>query len=342
MKLDVVNRVETMELVFQNYIEQPPVKKDDLYRQACSADTQTLGAWEKIWIDNIRENKKTFGSFKEMSIAEIFGRNQYQTVIIAGSGPSLSYNGDLLKDRGNITLVSCLHNFHFFEDRDVDVDYYVSLDAGDITIEEVSEGGQNSEDFYWERTKDKTLLCFIGTSPRLLARWQGRIFFFNAPVPNKEYELKQDEIEVFNTYVSNGGNVLGACFYIAKGLLGASTIAFVGADFSFSYKNKFHGWDSKYDKNLGTVLRAIDIYGNKALTWQSYYNFKCWFDWVTQAVPGVYINCTEGGIFGSYPEGNLITVRQMHLSQFLNMVNMNKLIEESVVHPETAEKKILF
>lgn len=342
MALEVKNRVEPMELAFQNYIDKPPVKTDDLYKQACSADSQTMGVWEKIWLDNIKENKKRFGSFKEHSLGDRFACYHGLAVLVAGSGPSLGYNGHLLKEKGDIPLISCLHNFHFFEDRDIDVDFYVTLDAGEITIEEVSEGGQHDEEFYWERSKEKTLVCFIGTSPRLLAKWRGTILFFNAPVPNKEYEAKQDEIEVFNLYVSNGGNVLGAAFYIAKGILGASSIAFVGADFSFSYNKKFHGWDSKYDKEIGVVLRAIDIYGNKALTWQSYYNFKCWFDYIVQVVPGIYINCTEGGIFGSYAEGNLSALKQMQLSLFLNMINMNELVKDSMLDPSTTEKKILF
>ena len=88
--------------------------------------------------------------------------------MLAGSGPSLVYNGEKLKNRGDMPLISCLHNFHFFEDRDIKVDFYVTLDAGPITITEVSEGGKHDADWYWERTKDCTLVAFIGTHPDLI------------------------------------------------------------------------------------------------------------------------------------------------------------------------------
>ena len=104
--------------------------------------------------------------------------------------------------------------------------------------------------------------------------------------------------------------------------MGANPIIFVGADFCFSYTKKFHPWDSKYDGNLGMTIRCVDVYGNKALTWQSYYNFKTFFDWMAQIVGGIYINATEGGIFGAYPEGNIKHVRQMALSEVLRMYSM--------------------
>lgn len=329
-------------LDFQNYIENPPVPKAQLYSQSCSNDGATIESWRTIWSKNIHDNHKRYGSFREHGIGQIFGRAKGRPVIVAGAGPSLKYNGDELKNKGDVTLVSCLHNFHFMEDRGIVVDYYVTLDAGEITIEEVYEGGSKLPEEYWALTKGRTLLAYIGTSPRLLEKWQGKVIFFNCPVPDAALMKEIDELEKFNQYVSTGGNVLGACLYIAKGFLGASVVAFVGADFSFSYDKKFHAWDSKYDATLGHVIRAIDIYGNKCVTWQSYANFKAWFDWVTLNVPGIYVNCTEGGIFGAYPDGNLMSLRQMELAGFLRMMNMSEELRPQVENPATEERRILF
>jgi hypothetical protein len=228
------------------------------------------------------------------------------------------------------------------EDMGAHPDFYVSLDAGPVTIEEVSEGGSKSAEEYWAITKDRTLLAYIGTHPDLLAKWQGEIYFFNCPVPEASFMEELNKIEVFHTWVSSGGNVLGACLYIAKAILGASMVAFVGADFSFSYDKKFHAWDSKYDKSLGYVIKAVDIFGNKVLSWQSYANFAACFNWVTLQVLGVYINCTEGGIFGAYAEGNLMSVKQMSLKDFIRMVNLHLEIKEQCLNPEVQELKILF
>lgn len=329
-------------LEYQNNIEAPPARPEQLYAQACSNDTATIDSWRKIWVDNVRANKKRFGSFKEHGIGQLYRSEHLKPAVIAGSGPSLKVNGALLNERADMPLVSCLHNFHFFEDAGVKVDYYVTLDAGPVVLEEVSEGGTKTEEEYWALTKDKTLIAFIGTDPKLFDKWQGKVYFYNAPVPDKAYKDEIEAIEPFNSYLSTGGNVLGACLYFAKGWLGCTTIGFVGADFAFGYDKKFHAWDSKYDKNLGYVLKAVDVYGNKVLTWQSYANFKAWFDWVALKVPGLYVNCTEGGTFGAYPDGNIMAVKQLDLSEFLGMHRMSEHLKDQAMSPEKLSEKILF
>lgn len=337
-----MSRTAEIILDFQNYIESPPIQPQQLYANAASSDQVTIDSWRKTWISNIEANKKFLGSFKDHSLGQLHGSEKLKTAIIAGSGPSLKVNAHLLKDRGGIPLISCLHNFHFMEDIGAAPEYYVSLDAGPVVLEEIAEGGSKSEDEYWAMTKDRTLIAYIGSDPRLFQKWQGKILVFNAPVPEKAFMEAVEQIEKFNVFVSNGGNVLGACLYIAKGFLGANPIAFIGADFAFSYDRKFHGWDSKYDKSLGYVLKAVDVYGNKVLTWQSYANFKAWFDWVALKIPGIYINCTEGGTFGAYPEGNLMAIKQMELSALIAMCKMHEELKDQSENSETEEKKILF
>lgn len=328
-------------LEYQNYIDASPVPPQALYQQSCSNDAVTVNSWRDIWISQTKANHAVFGPFKDRSLGLLFNKHRHSPIFVLGSGPSLKKNAhQLLKNHG-IPIISCLHNFHFLEDLGVKVDYYVSLDSGPVTIEEISEGG-NSEVDYWAKTKDKKLLCYIGTHPNLLAKWQGDIYFFNCPVPDRMIEEEIDKIERFKVLVSSGGNVLGACTYIAKAFLGCDATIFLGADFSFSYEEKFHGWNSKYDKSLGQYLRVIDVYGNKVKTWQSYANFKAWFDWVAQSVPGEYINCTEGGTFGAYNEGNIRAVKQMDLKHCLERFSICENMRNQCENPETTEIKILF
>jgi hypothetical protein len=335
-------RTVTMDLQYQNYIEQPPLAPKQLWGQACSNDETTIESWRETWIDNIKKNQETHGPWGESSIGQLFNKYKDKPCIIAGSGPSLAYNSHLLKDRGEIPLVSCLHNFHYFADRGIKVDYYVSLDAGPVTVEEVSEGGEKSEEEYWEMTKDNTLLAWIGSHPSLLEKWRGKILFYNCPVPDDTLMKAQDELEIFNVFVSNGGNVLGACLNIVKAFLGCAVTAFVGADFCFGYNNKFHGWDSKYDSKMGYCIDVVDVFGNKMKTWQSYNNFKAWFDNIALTVPGIYINCTEGGTFGAYPQGNIMAVQQTPLAAFLDMFNRNEDMRACCEDPKIDEKKIFF
>ena len=338
----VVTRTANIDLNFQPYIMQAPTTKQEMWGQATRNDNITIESWRETWISNAKKNKEHFGLFADYSVGELFGSLQHKSCILAGSGPSLAYNGELLKDRQDMPLISCLHNFHYFEDRDIEVDYYVSLDAGPVVLEEISEGGQHDEEWYWERTADKTLIAYISSDPELFKKWRGKIYLFNVPVPDKSVEEELDALEPFHIYLSTGGNVLGACMYVAKVILGCTMTAFVGADFSFSYKNKFHGWDSKYDKEIGRCILMRDVYGLPVNTWQSYANFAVWFNYIAQQVPGIYINCTEGGIFGSYSDGNIIHVKQMRLAEFLNMSNMNFILEDQFKNCTINQRKILF
>lgn len=335
-------RIVTHKLEYQNYIDSIPITKEEMYQSACSNDNITISTWRPTWIANVKGNKEKFGSFSSVSVGKLFGTHKYKPCILAGSGPSLAYNGEQLKNRGNIPLVSCLHNYHYFEDRGIKPDYYVTLDAGPVVLEEVSEGGSKTPEEYWESTKDKTLIAFIGSNPKLFEKWQGKVYLYAAPVPDKEYMDACESVEKFNVYVSTGGNVLGACLYFAKAILGCNPIAFVGADFSFSYDKKFHGWDSKYDKSLGNCVSHTDVFGNRILTWMSYFNFKNWFDYIAITVPGIYINCTEGGIFGSYQSGNLAAIKQQSLTSFLNMYELQENVRNGFENPENDDKKILF
>jgi hypothetical protein len=326
---------------YQPYMENPPQARS-LYGQACTNDAVTVNQWRDTWIRNAKVNHERFGPFKDRGLGKLWGIHRNSPAFVLGSGPSLRANAHLLKDNPGIPVLSCLHNFHFLEDLGVNVDYYVSLDAGPVVIEEVSEGGSKTPDEYWDATKGKTLICYISTDPGLLEKWQGNVFFFNCPVPDVTILEEMDKQEPFHTFVSTGGNVLGASTYIAKAIMGCNPLVFLGADFSFSYLDKFHGWDSKYDKEIGHCIRTTDVYGNSVKTWPSYHNFKAWFDWLSMTVPGFYINCTEGGTFGAYAGGNIRSVIQMDLAEYLKMQKMCDEIKEQCVNPETGERKILF
>jgi hypothetical protein len=339
----VVLRTREIACDYQPYIFDPPVAKtDDLYNQACRNDGATIDKWLDQWLENIRKNHETYGPFKDRSLGSKYNEFKHRPCILVGSGPSLKYNVEKLKDRHGMPLISCLHNFHYLEEHDVAPEYYVTLDAGPVTVEEVTEGGSQPEEWYWERTKDRTLIAFIGTHPSLLEKWQGQVLFYNAPVPDERYQAGVKEIEDFNLWVSNGGNVLGSCLYISKAILGSTTSIFVGADFSFGYDKKFHSWSSKYDANMGRVVPMVDVFGNRVAAWQSYANFKAWFDWVSMKVPGEYINCTEGGCFGAYPNGNLVSIKQMDLADCLDRFRDIEEVKSQCLNPEVASKHVAF
>ena len=327
----------------QGYVDHAPIPPKQMLMNASSNDGPTIDHWRETWLNNIQANKKTFGSFKMYGIGRFWNFYDNRPCIVAGSGPSLKNNVHKLKDRpSSVGLVSCLHNFHIMEDNDANPDFYVTLDAGKVTIDEVSEGGTKSPDEYWELTKKRRLLAFIGTDPELLKRWKGEIYFFNSPIPDKKCQETIRGIEEFHTLLGCGGNVLGACVYFAKAVGGANPIVFTGADFSFGYDDRFHAWDSKYDANMGAVVKMTDIYGIPVSSWPSYAGFKQWFEYVSQTCPGFWINASEGGCLGSYPGGNLRSIIQMTMDEFFTMTTISKHVKSQCEQPEIYSNLMVF
>lgn len=344
------NLDKKVQLEYLNTIDVPPQSPAQLHKQASQNDDPTIDSWREIWIKNQKINHEKFGPFGEKGIGKLFNEFNLKPCIIAGSGPSLANNIEDLKKKGNIPLISCLHNFHYFEDREIEVNYYVSLDAGPVTIEEISEGGSQPHEFYLERTREKTLLAFVGSDPGLISSWRGKVLWFNCPIPDQRVRDAHNSVERFENFISNGGNVLGACLYIAKAYMGANPIVYIGADFSFSGAshslqsgigmNKFHAWDSKYDGKLGQAMRTIDAFGNKVYTWASYYNFKCWHDSIAMRCPGEFINCSEGGTYGVYPEGLIRQIKHKSLKEFIDGYNLYQCMRHQAEHPENASEDV--
>lgn len=341
------NKIKTRNtlLEYAPLIPGAPINPSQMHQMACQNDTVTVEFWSDIWVAQTKENLKRAGTFHENGIGKLFGHYKHKPVIVAGAGPSLRYNVKRLKDRDGIGLISCLHNFAFMEDNDAAPDFYTTLDSGEVTIEEVHEGGKRKPEWYWKRTKDRTLLAFVGTHPELIKKWQGKIYWFNCAIPDENFGKLSKEIG-FNTFVGTGGNVLGATFYIAKAIMGANPVAFIGADFSFANydveRPQFHGWKSKYDEKMGQTLRVFDIFGNSVQTWPSYENFRQWLHYVFSSVPGIYINCTEGGTLGAFPDGIMMQIPPMDLEMFLEMYSLHRHVENQCRNPKTDDKILLF
>lgn len=345
-----------MILQVQPYIPGIPRGKEAAWRAATQNDAVTVNTWAKQWIDQTVENKKTHDIY-ENSVMQLHAKNAGKPVILAGAGPSLSKNykdligdGDRNRGRLDIPIVTNVHNFPFFEDNDLmkESDYYVILDAGEISLKEMYEGGKHDQDWYWERTKDRTLVAYHATHPEFIRRWKGPIYWFTTPPASQELQAEMakhvdnSKLPGFNV----GGNVMGAALYFSRAILGSSVPIFIGMDLCFSYNHKFHPWDCWYNEKFSGVMPCTDIYGNRVYTWQSYFGFKNWFDHMACGGNGnntqLWINATEGGILGAYPEGNIQQIIQMDLRVALHMFNMYAIMPEMIQNSADGRMHLLF
>jgi hypothetical protein len=342
-----VNKRVPMILTFQGTIDAPPISPAQMMQQASGNDNVTVNHWREIWLKHIKRNKETHDIVGD-SAQTMAGKFAYNPVIIAGSGPSLKKNAHLLKDKPDkIGLVSCLHNYAYFTDLGLHVDGgYINLDAGDITIPEMSQGGLRDEQYYWDSTQDATLVAGLVSKPELIDRWKGPIKWFSSPVPDMKYmEEERKLLGDFCLYYNVGGNALGASYYHARAILGGMPLAFIGADFAFDYCHKFHSWDSPYDAQFQGVIPCTDIFGNRVYTWPSYHNFCLWLTYQAYGGTGMnpvqMINCTEGGIFGAFPQGNVSVIKQLALIDFLEMYRHHELLPKLLGDPDMLKKSTL-
>lgn len=214
-----------MVLECQPYIPGPPQGKQALWNNAVKNDGVTTTSWRDTWIRQTEENSKSF-DFSANSAMACHHKARYQPVIVAGSGPSLKKNWQMLlpspteenrPGRCGIKMVSCLHNFGFMEDRDLmgPDDYYITLDAGEITLSEVTEGGEaHDDDWYWERTKDRTLIAYHAAYPAMLRKWKGKILWFTTPT--NSHEMGQ-ELAKFVNYTKVPVLNVGGAFSVPHG-----------------------------------------------------------------------------------------------------------------------------
>lgn len=331
-KLEWKHQSDLLGLSLQVYIDGPPVNKSQLYARACSGDTITVESWRQQWTDQYDFNRAHY-DLGGLSAMNEYGKCAHKPVICVGAGPSLKKNIHVLASEGkDVCKVACLHTLAFLEDNGASADYYVNLDAGEITVSELYQGGKKDPEHYWELSKNRTLITATVGHPELHKKWRGKILFYNPPIPDPQLLNKIASTSGLGLYFNVGGNTLGAALYFAKAVLGANPIAFVGADFSFGYERRFHPFDSPYDAQCSGTIQVPDIFGVKVHTWPSYYNFKAWFDFIACGGkgdnPGTYVNCTEGGILGAYAEGNIRQIQQMPLAFFLLQYNMHKRMPE--------------
>ena len=331
-------RTIEIDLKYQPTIEQPPVQNsNELIQRAAQSDQPTVNHWRNIWIDLTQKAKERFGNFADKSIGKLHGINRHKPAICIGSGPSLKNSIEALRENRKlehpVLTISCLHNFGYFEDEDCHADYYLTLDSGDIIVDDIFESRKEKAEFYWEKTKDKTLLATLATPPKLFDLWKGPIYLFNVIIPEKETQDKLQAIERFAHYIAPGGNALGGCVYVAKAIFGSDPIIFVGADFCFDHNNTFHSYKTHYD-TLGGFVTHPDVFGIPRSTWPSYLRFKYYLDWLACNVPGHYISCSEG-LLGAYKEGNIRQFKYMPLKDALLPYAMSERVYLQKIDPMT-------
>lgn len=338
-----MRRTLEIDLEYAQIIESPPMTPDQLYKNACMGDEITIKTWKETWIKNYQLAKDRFGTFEGKTIGQLYNANHHKPIICLASGPSLSISMEALRTNqamvNPVPVVSVLHNFALLMDEGIKVDYWITLDAGEIVLDDTTEFGKEKKESYWEKTKGQKLLAVIFSPPKLFDLWQGEVFLFNALVPEQEMREKFDAIERCSHYISSGGNAGGGAFYFAKAILGSNPILFCGYDYCFSHDMKWHPVGSKYDNfngnGAGVTMKWKNVFGLPIKTWGSYLGFKFWHDQTVMRVPGDYINCSEG-ILGAYDSG---IIKHFQYKSLKDALAPYWLADRVILQPTTKDAK---
>ena len=145
-----MKRSTEIELELQPPIVSPPMATQQMAANTVSRDDATITFWKDIWVRNMASNKEKFGSFKENGLHKLYKKYDKLPVICMGSGPSLKHYAKYLiphkegdrefKGNPGILTLSALHNFAYLTDIGVKVDYWLTLDGGEIVIDEMFDG----------------------------------------------------------------------------------------------------------------------------------------------------------------------------------------------------------
>ena len=273
-------------------------------------------SWGPRWIKNLKANVKKVGDLGRFGIMHLENRWAGKTAYLVGAGPSLKNNvNDIPKDGKIITNV---HAVKFLIENGIKPDYVGVIDAYDRQAKWCDIGNES---------KGISLLMDINCSPEIFKTWKGPIIFFRT-IGKGDTGLAKDlwDLSDMDHLIRSGGNVMTAMLYAAR-IMGMKKFVFighdyanVGFDFGVDYANgqRDTGKTSrgpKKDKFMDSMW-GVDIQGLGVITLMRMWIYKFWTEsFATGQKDCEFLNCTEGGILGSYPQGNLSFIKQCRLQE---------------------------
>lgn len=207
-------------------------KKTQHALQLISQDISVQAHFGKIWQHNIIQNLKLCGEINNKKIVDFYTTKfpTHKTAYIAGAGPSLENDYELLKTNAeNYFIIATDTAFHALSENNIDCDVVISVDAQSI-----------SRSHFMCKRDSKTLFAFdLCANPTPIKKIisTNPILFFKSNHPlctyANNFAKKDSGIDYFPTIESTGGTVTLAALNFAT-LAKFSKIKTGGCDFSYS------------------------------------------------------------------------------------------------------------
>lgn len=247
-------------------------------------------AQRDMWLDTLIANRDKIKVFPRSNTGA------GKAVIMVGSSPAIKKNFHQLKDLGkDFIIVACNGIAKFLVENGIRPDYIFCVESRDHIL----------PDFDFD-TSGLTLIASPFVSPRVYDLFKGEVFTYligGGEKVNAELQWSfQEPIEV------SGGNVMNTGFLWAYKFLSARYFIFTGMSLCFYDDYYFDGRSTEHVgqnvEGCRDAYKAVDIYGDAVSTTPVLTMYKVWLECYMKYAPkgSVFINATENGILGVYPE----------------------------------------
>jgi hypothetical protein len=256
----------------------------------------TIDYRHKQWVDNFIDNitNRVKGGYGVISLLDTL---KFMPCIIVGSGPTLDYNIHLLKDlQDKACIISCDSAAKALLDYGVHPHLILSTDSK----------GAVAEFFKGMDLHEFTFILDTFAHPdtaQLLIDEGAKIYWYNTlPVKSCSFSEVLNQWTGYLGNLGTGGCVATTIWSLAVLHLGCDPTILVGL--AEAYYDKAHQYASCVEKHnhqhidmyASEPMSVKDIYNRDCWTQPGFDSFRAWFEDAFLWVPGIFINCSEGGI----------------------------------------------
>ncbi len=252
----------------------------------------------KRWRQHAKENlslfKKTGWACPKLQDVE-----KDKTAIIIGSSPAVANQVQELQDiqtDPNFVLCALSSNLKWLLDNGIKPKYCIIVDADKST-------GDDWKDMDMSQTKGITLIAVTTCYPKMLRKWQGKLYFLalitDDPEVKKVHKLYKNLNGNGQEFVTLMGqfNIMTA---FAFSVLGCTVFLFVGNELSYRNGDSTYYMDRTDPRDNDRKGVHMDIFGNLVDTNYNLLALKISLERFLETISGAgwFFNCTEAGIFG--------------------------------------------
>lgn len=237
-----------------------------------------------IWRRNYLVNREKIVATK------VSNKARQKCCILVGSSPAIKKQIELLKNIGdNFIIISSNGAYPYLVENGVNPDYVVLIEGREHVLRDMC------------FDSDAKLVVSQFVDPLIYDIWKGPIETFFCGSGSLDDLIKEDGYEIDVA----GGNVTNASFLWSYKYLGCRNYITIGSSLCYYDDYYVDGRSTKHvmdNLEENEYFNAVDMYGKVARTTAPLLLYKTWLETYSRISGAEFINATEDGIFGVYPE----------------------------------------